>query len=128
MALRVLTDTERQALQGSSTFLEKAQWAIRNYASYWSAHDGSGLNGNQLIKWAKDRMLSVNIVLNDISDPSIALKFVKISKGMQFDLGPAPVNTDAIIDAFTNANKFEECASSYFDLQGEAINFSLTGN
>lgn len=128
MALRVLTDDERQALQGSSQFLEKAQWAVRNYAAYWSIHDGSGLSGTTLIKWAKDRLLSVDIVVNDISDPSIALKFVKLSKGMQFDLASAPVATSAIISAFVSSNKFEECSSLYFDLQGEQVNFSINGN
>lgn len=128
MALRVLTDDERQALQGSSQFLEKAQWAVRNYAAYWSIHDGSGLSGTALIKWAKDRMQSVDVVINDISDPSVALKFVKLSKGMQFDLAPANVATATIIAAFVAGNKFEECASLYFDLQGEQINFSVNGN
>ncbi len=128
MALRVLTDQERQQLQGSSEFLEAAQWAVRNYAAYWSIHDGAALAGAALIKWVKDRLKSVNIVLNDINDPAIALKFVKLSKGMQFDLGAAVQPTATIIAAFQAGNKFEECASLYFDLEGEQINFSLSGN
>lgn len=128
MALRVLTDVERQALQSSNEFSEKAQWAVRDYASYWSIHDGAGLSGAQLIKWVKDRLQSVSIVLNDVNDPLVALRFVKVSKGMQFDLGVAPVDTQVIIDAFQAGNKFEECASLYFDLQGESINFSVNGN
>lgn len=128
MALRVLTADERQALQGDSHFLELAQWSARDYASYWASNDGSGAATEaQRIKWVKDRMLSVGIELNDIGDSQIALKYVKLSKGMQLDLAPAPVPTEDIINALLAGNKFEELASLYFSLQGEFINFSVGG-
>lgn len=129
MALRVLTDDERQSLQGSSNFLEKCQWAARNYAAYWAVHDGAGLSTESLrIKWAKDRLQSVFILLSDLNDPSIALHFTKLSKGMQFDLGAAPVDPSLITAAFVSGNKFDELASLYFDLKGEDINFTAGGN
>lgn len=128
MAMRVLTSEERQNLQGNTDFIEKAEWAVRDYASYWSMHDGGGLDANGRIKWAKDRLNSVNIVLNDINDSSLGLKFMKLGKGVQVDLGAAPVDPEVIIAAFEAANKFEEIASLYFDQLGETINFSTTGN
>lgn len=128
MALRVLSSEEKQALQGYQPFIDKCLWAIRDYAAYWAVHDGSALGTEALrIKWAKDRQNSVQIVMNDIGDSAVPLKFVKLAKGMQFDL-PASESNDNIILAIKNANKFEELASLYFDMLGEYINFSANGN
>ncbi len=127
MALRVLTDDERQDLQGDPTFIEKSQWAVRNYADFWSVNDGSSASTEALkIKWAKDRQLGVSIVLNDINDPAIGLKFVKISKAMEFDLAAAPVAISVIVAAFVAGNKFDEIAGTYFTQLGETINFSVS--
>lgn len=128
MALRVLTDVEKQELKNNSLFLEKCQWAVRDYASYWAIHDGAGLDAAGRIKWAKDRLNSVAIHLNDSTDSAMALKFCKLAKGMQFDLGASPQTAETIIAAMVSGNKFEELASQYFDLIGEATNFSITGN
>jgi hypothetical protein len=70
---RVLTDDERQTLSTSETFKQKCQWAVRNYATYWSGHDGSGLTTTaQKMKWAKDRISSVEILKNNTVDQDIA--------------------------------------------------------
>jgi hypothetical protein len=128
MALRVLTDVEKQELKSNSLFLEKCQWAIRDYASYWAIHSGDGLNDTQRIKWAKDRLKAVDITLNDTNDPSIALKFCKLAKGMQFNLAASPDTAANIIAAMVAGNKFEELTSMYFDMLGESVNFSISGN
>jgi hypothetical protein len=128
MALRVLTDAERTNIQGYQPFIDSAYWAIRNYADFWSTHNGASLSDSDRIKWVKDRMQAVNIVLNDINDPTVPLKFTKLSKGMQFDLDVAPVESSVIYAAFVADNKFEELASLYFGLGGENINFSISGN
>ena len=96
--------------------------SVRNYADYWSIQDGSGLSTEAArIKWAKDRILAVKVVTVDIGDPALALKFVKLSKGMQFNLGASPQNPDTIIASFLTGNKFEELASAYFTLLGDDI-------
>jgi hypothetical protein len=128
MALRVLTDVEKQELKSNSLFLEKCQWAIRDYASYWAIHDGSGLDATGRIKWAKDRLKAVDITLNDTNDPAIALKFCKLAKGMQFNLAASPDTAANIIAAMVAGNKFEELTSMYFDMLGESVNFSISGN
>lgn len=125
-AQRVLTDAERQTLLGSSSFLEQSQWAVRNYAAYWAIHDGSGFSTEaQRIKWAKDRMLSVDISVSDIHDNDLALKFATLMKNIQITIGAAPQDPDTIVAEMLTESKFETLASMYFDLLGEGINFSL---
>jgi hypothetical protein len=128
---RVLTAEEKESLKDDPEFIAYCQWAARDYAAYWSVHDGAGLNTESArIKWVKDRYLSIPIVTaaGDISDPTIALQYLKVAKGMTFTLGTAPQPNDAIIDAILAANKFEEMTSLYFDVLGETVNFSLIGN
>jgi hypothetical protein len=124
---RVLTDEERESLKSNGTFLYRAEWAVRNYAEYWSAHDGAGLANTEAarIKWAKDRILSVNIVLGGVNDPQLTLRFINISKGMQFTIGAAPQPAETIIAAFIADNRFDEIAGTYFTLLGDGINFSI---
>lgn len=131
MAQRVLTSEEKQALQLDPTFTSQAQWALRDYASYWATHDGAGLSTESArLKWAKDRQNSVALLLNDFiaNDNQLGLKICKLAKGIQVDLGVAPVTSTSIVIAFIAGNKFEELASLYFDQLGEGINMSVTGN
>lgn len=130
MALRVLSDEERQSLKESTTFLQKCEWAVRNYADYWSVHTGSGLVDTEAarIKWLKDRLVGVNVVMTDINDSDLTLKFVKLGKGIQYDLNPSPESVDTIIAAMVAGSRFDELASSYFTLRGESIDFTVGGN
>lgn len=128
-AQRVLTDEERQTIQGDTHFLEKCQFAARNYASYWSIHDGSGLaNEAARIKWAKDRINAVRIVKDGVQDPKIAERFVTLAKGIQFSIGAAPVDSETIIAAWVSGNRFDEIASQYFDILGDGTDMSVSGN
>jgi hypothetical protein len=128
-AQRVLTSEEKESLREDPVFVGYCQWATRDYAAYWASHDGAGLSSEaQRIKWAKDRYLSVPIVGGDIHDPNIALQFLKVGKGIQYDIGTAPQSNSVIIAAMLAGNKFEEMASLYFDLLGEGVNFSIGGN
>jgi hypothetical protein len=123
---RVLTEEERQQLLGSSIFSEKCQWAVRDYAAYWSIHDGAGLaTESDRIKWAKDRQLSIAILKNDITDPHLVVRFLNASKGKQFTLGAAPQSTATIIAAWDSGNAFEEFVAQYFSVLGDDINFSI---
>ena len=127
---RVLTDDERLSLVASDDFKLKCQMAVRNYASYWSQHDGSGLGTEALrIKWAKDRLIAVGYITNPaVADPDIALKYVVYSKGATFTLGTAPQPAATIITAWVNAGKFDEFTSIYYDVLGGGYKMSITGN
>jgi hypothetical protein len=129
MALRVLTTEERELLKSNDLFKEQCYWAVRDYAAYWAVHNGAALATEaERIKWAKDRQNGVAIENNDIGDQDVALKFLKFGKGIQVDLAAAPLSAEVIVAAWKVANKFEECASLYFDHLGESINMSKTGN
>lgn len=126
---RVMTSAEKQALVEDPEFQYETKWAIRDYAAYWAMHDGSGLSTEAArIKWAKDRFLSVPIVVSDTYDQNAAIQFAKLAKGMQLTLPTAPAATSVIIDALKDGNKFEELASLYFDIIGETVNFSVSDN
>lgn len=129
MALRVLTDEERESLRTHPDYQSKCEWAARNYADYWSIHDGAGLATEAArIKWAKDRFLGVDIKLRDVNDPNIALRCLRASKAMEVDLNAAPVTPEEIVTAMLAQNKFAEIAGLYFDLKGEDLNFVVGGN
>lgn len=133
---RVLEPEEKQALSQYGPFMNKCNWAVRDYAAFWATHTGTGLTpGAQLLKWAKDRILGVNIVLRGITDLEIPIKFAELSKGMSLEFPAVPVDgiitnehMDSCIDVLLAAQKFEELASLYNDLKGEDINMSAGGN
>lgn len=118
MALRVLTNAERQQLQGNSKFLEESKWAIRNFASFWAddadlAAKISAAGSNQT--WAKNRIFAVSILRDDVQDPDVALDFTVLSKGMElYDPVADPSFTaDEIVTYMISQNKFDELAALY---------------
>lgn len=126
MALRILTEAERQSLLVSTTFEEKCKMAIRDYATYWGSNDGSGANTETLrIKWAKDRLKGVGILLGGINDNHIREAFINASKGKQLDLAAAPLNADTIIAAWDANSTFDEFTSQYFDLIATDLIFKI---
>jgi len=126
MAMRVLTDQERQSLLESQEFEKKCKWATRDYAAFWAVNDGSlAATEEERIKWGKDRILGVGILLYDITDQFIAIRFLNASKGKQFDLEAAPQPVEVLIAAWVSSNSFEEFVTQYFDILGENINFSI---
>lgn len=130
-AVRPLTDEERIVLANDANFLALCKKAAENYASYWAAHDGSGLANTEAarLQWAKNRQVGVDIVMRgQIEDPLIAARYVILGKGLQFDLAAAPVSTATIIAAWTAGNRFEEIAAQYFSILGENINMTVGGN
>lgn len=125
---RVLSEQERQQLLGSSEFIEKCQWAVRDYAAFWSVHDGgAGVPATETgrIKWAKDRQLSIHILKTDANDPLLAVRFLNASKGKQFNLGASPQSNAALIAAWVNDNAFDEFVGIYFNYLGDDINMSI---
>lgn len=126
MALRILTEQERQSLLTSTTFNEKCKMSVRDYASYWSTNDGSGANTETLrIKWAKDRIKSIGILLSGVNDSHLSESFVNASKGKQLDLAAAPLSADTIIAAWDANNTFDEFVSQYFDIIAVDIIFKI---
>lgn len=129
MAARVLTDQERESLKSHAGYKYQAEWAARNYGAFWAVNDGASATTEALrIKWAKDRICGVDVIQADLNDPDISIKFLKLGKGIQVDIGAAPVPADDIVTALLAANKFEEMSSMYFDMKGEGINMNATGN
>lgn len=131
MALRVLTNDERLILNNSSEFREKVKQAVRDAGDYWANHDQTGYTDTlaNKIAWAKNRMIGIQIVQNDayVSQGEIAVKAVKASKGMQFDLGAAPLTEQQLLVGIIPA-KYEEIAALLMTIFGEDINMTLGGN
>lgn len=114
-AQRVLNDDERQQLVAHTLFTQKCQWAIRDYASYWNGHDGTGLSTNERLKWRREYAHVSSIVRADYTDPNLTLRFLILAKGMTFAVDADPTSEE-IIALFVSGNKFEELASLYFDM------------
>jgi hypothetical protein len=132
MALRVLTQEEKYSLSINETFKEKCKQAIRDFAAYWSIHDGSGFSTEaERVTWVKNRSLGVHIVKNPLipeSSEIIVWHFLNGAKGKQYDLNPSPIAVETLITAWDSANSFEEFVNEYFKVKGDDINFSVTGN
>lgn len=129
MALRILTDTERQTLLDSEDFRKKCDWAARDYSVYWADNDGAAATTlEERIKWGKDRIIGVRIVTTDVNDPFIPVRFLNAGKGKEFELEEAPQPLEVLLEAWVTSNAFQEFVSEYFDILGETINFSVVGN
>lgn len=123
---RVMTSKEKEKLLTNAEFKSRCEWAIRDYASYWSIHDGSGLSTEaDRIKWAKDRLFGVAIVTNGITDPNVTLKFLTAAKGKQFSLPAGEQEVDTLLAAWNTANTYEEMTSEYFRYIGNTVDMSI---
>ena len=124
--LRILTEQERQSLLISTLFNEKCQMAIRDYAAYWTINDGSGANTEAArIKWAKDRIKSIGILLGGINNTRVNEIFINASKGKQLSLEAAPLDATVIIAAWEASSTFDEFVSQYFDVIATDILFKI---
>ncbi len=123
---RVLSEEERQQLLSSPEFLQKCQWASRDYAAFMSVNDGSSANTEALrIKWAKDRIFAVSVLKNDITDNLIVVRFLNVAKGKTFNIGASPQPNEVLIAAWVSTNSFEEFVGQYFNILGDDINMSI---
>lgn len=123
---RILTEQERQSLLVSSLFNEKCQMSIRDYATYWAVNDGSGASTEaQRIKWAKDRLKSIGILLSGINNTRVNEIFINASKGKQLSLDEAPLDASVIIAAWDANNTYDEFVSQYFDAISSDIIFKI---
>jgi len=114
-AQRVLNDDEKEQLVGHTLFIQKCKWAIRDYSSYWYAHDGTGLNTSDRAKWRREYQTVKSVNAAEYEDPHLTLRFLILAKGMSFSVDADPTSEE-IIALFVSGNKFEELASLYMTL------------
>lgn len=113
--LRVLTEEERDNLVNDIDFQKKCQWAIRDYASFWIGHDGSGLSTDDRFKWRREYALIKTVWNANYVDPLLSARFIILAKGMQFNIAATPT-VEEIIAQFVATGAFESLASQYFDM------------
>lgn len=125
-AQRVLSEDERQSILSNSDFKQKCEWAVRDYAAYWSIHDGSNLATEALrLKWARDRVISVKLLTLGVSDPHMVEIFLNASKGKTLSLAAAPVSDATIIASWVSGNVFDEFVGNYFQVLGREVEIEL---
>lgn len=124
---RVMTQEEKYSLAGSSDFIEKCKQSVRDFATYWSVHDGAGFSTEaDRIAWAKNRQLAVNILKHpEVNDPLITWIFLNAAKGKTYNLGAAPQSASTLVAAWVAASSFDEFANEYYKILGDDINFSI---
>lgn len=125
MALQVLTDQQKQDVRGSDRFRQFCKWAILDKARYWNQLDGSGVPGNDHIRWAKTRLKATEILGNPYAvedDLSLPLFFVvQLTQAVHDDSGAFDV--DAVIDYMDANDIFDAIADSYFTEKVKSIQF-----
>lgn len=132
MATRVMNQTEKLTLSTNSTFQEKCKQAIRDFSTYWSTHDGSGLSTEaDRIKWAKDRITSVKYVKNPlVSDDAVTVAwvFLNAAKGKTYNIVDNPEDAVDLIALWDAASSFDEFVNEFFKAKGDEIDMTLSGN
>lgn len=120
MAMRVLTNQEKEGLKNYADFREECKWAVLNKASYWKGLDGGTVPGNDRIKWAKARTYSAQVISTPtLADPNINQqvtdKFLIYIKNIACVDDQVAFNIDSVITFLINNSHFESMADSYFD-------------
>lgn len=125
---RVLTSAEKEVLQSNARFISECQWAVRDFAAYWSSTDG-GTIGNQIgaVGYAthyKNHTFAVGVMTSGFNDTTVGQTFTILAKGMNlWDSAVTPFNADIVIDYMIANGKFEELAISYVALKTQSIIF-----
>lgn len=127
---RLLTTAEKVSLTASEEFQNECKAAVVNYATYWSAHDGSGFATEaERLTWAKNRALGVHVLTKGATYGSVPDIFVNAMSTLQLDFGATPTPSDIINTLLTDTpNRFEQAAAEYFKIWGDDINMSVGGN
>lgn len=133
MALQVLTDQQKQDLRTSQNFRQFCKWAVLDKARYWTGLDGSSVPGNDWVKWAKCRIMGMQILANPYAvedDLSLPLAFAVLLTQAVYDDANPEFNVDTVIeymDTYTiNGNPasiFDTLADLYFDQKIKSIQF-----
>jgi hypothetical protein len=128
MALRVLTNQEKEELRNNSDFREECKWALLNKAAYWKGLDGASVPGNNHVRWAKSRQFSASVAQNpQIADPNnnyqIADRFLMYIKNEACVDDQVAFDPSAAIATLLAGSKFESAADLYFDDQIATVLF-----
>lgn len=122
MAMRVLTNQEKEELRNNADFKEECKWGLLNKAAYWKGLDGTSVPGSDYVRWAKSRSFASAIALNPGSaDPNqnvqIADRFLMYLKNEACVEGTQAFDPAAVITVLSTGNRFEAAADLYFDDQ-----------
>lgn len=135
--MRVLSYNERETLKASPLFKTYCENAVIDYAAYWSTVPGVFPDEATQIKWAKNRLASVQIIEGGISDGDFVGKFIRNLKAIPINIPAGDQAADVIITAMANSNPdpnnpnhgvFDALADSYFVILGSAYHFTKGGN
>lgn len=126
---RVLTQTEKEMLRVDPVFKMQCEWAIKEYATYWSIQTGVGCaTETDCLNWAKKRLLSVHVLtkgIQNFGEITTADIFLDGAKAKQLDYGAGDPSSVVIIQEWLDNNTFEEMADYYFKIWGDGVNMSI---
>lgn len=125
---RVLRQGEKDSLMVDPVFKFQCEWAVREFATYWSVHPGVGCATEaECIAWSKNRQLSVHVLTKGLPQMSIGLTevFLNGSKGKELVYGNDPTNMQIIQLWLSSPNEFEEFASEFFKVWGNEVDMSI---
>lgn len=125
MALRVLTNQEKEDLKKFTDFKEECKWGLLNKAAYWKDLDGTAVPGGQnaasLARWAKSRAYAAQLnsnpaQVNPDQNQMVADRFLVYIKNIacvndQAAFDPAAVVAILLASPF----HFEAMADKWFD-------------
>lgn len=122
MALRVLTNQEKEDLKNNADFREECKWGLLNKAAYWKGLDGSSVPGNNWVRWAKSRQYGAIVAQNPASvDPNqnqaIADRFLMYLKNEQCVDDQLAFDPATAIAVLLSGSKFDSASDMYFDDQ-----------
>lgn len=119
MALRVLTNQEKEELKNNADFREECKWGLLNKSAYWKGLDGSTVPGNNWVRWAKSRQFGAIMAQN----PSMAEDQQVVSRFLMYLKNELCVDDQVAFDPATaiavllSGNKFDSASDMYFDDQ-----------
>ncbi len=134
---RVLTSDEKQTMLSNQHFIDNVNWAIRDFASFWTTSD-LDLIGQQIgqvgyERWFKNRLFSVAVLsvqqppspfYQSINTSDAPISYLILSKGMNlWDSAVSPFNADTVISYMTTTGKFDELTANYVALKTESVAF-----
>lgn len=125
---RVLTQQEKDSLKNDPVFKLQCEWAVREFASYWSLQTGvSCATEVECIAWAKNRLLSIHVLTKGVPQMNISLTevFLNAGKGKELAYGANPTTLEITQLWLSAPNEFEEFAAEFFKVWGNDVDMSV---
>jgi hypothetical protein len=119
MALRVLTNQEKEELKNNQDFKEECKWGLLNKAAYWKGLDGSSVPGNDRVRWAKNRQFAAAMgqspsMADPGQNPQVVDKFLMAMKNELCVDDQVAFDAEAAIAVLLSGDKFDAAADQYF--------------